>query len=222
MRLLHGPPLPPADPGDAARAFAGPPFCRLQQAWRERPEAGFRPGRVYLGGRETTLWTYAVLQDNDIFNAATGPNQRAWETGDLFEMFVRPTTGDAYWELHVTPEDQQTRLRWPGPDTVLDARQTGLVPYLVEQNVLQSWTWVSPEKRQWHVLAAISGAHVTDAGGIEAGDEWLFSFSRYDAARGSTGPAEQILSSTSASPRPKFPGAAPAVPPAAGLAALAL
>lgn len=194
MTFLRCPLLPPVDLGDPARTFAAAPFCRLRQAWRARPEASFQPGRVYLGWRENTLWVYAVLQDVDIHNAATGPNQRAWETGDVFEMFVRPAAQNAYWELHVTPENQQTRLRWPGPDAVRETGRTGLAPYLIEENVLRSWTWVARETQRWTVLAAINGAHIVDVGRIEAGDEWRFSFSRYDTTRGQTEPA---LSSTS-------------------------
>jgi hypothetical protein len=76
---------------DAVRvAFASATSCALGQAWRAEAEPGFAPGQVYAGWRRDSLLLFAELTDHDIFTSVTVPNQRMWEMGDTFEIFLRP------------------------------------------------------------------------------------------------------------------------------------
>jgi len=84
-------PLPPFAPDSkesVAAAFAGTASRALIRAWRANPHPRFRPATALVGWREGALWILAELEDDDIFNAATVLNQRTWETGDAFEIFL--------------------------------------------------------------------------------------------------------------------------------------
>src|SRR5204863_1077141 len=95
------------------RAFRSVTPCLFQQAWLEAEETGFLPATVRVGWRENSLLVFAELTDADVFNGATKLNERTWELGDVFEMFLRSSNGQSYVEFHVTPNNQRLQLRYP-------------------------------------------------------------------------------------------------------------
>lgn len=177
------------------RAFAGAAPIELAQAWRPQPQANFAPGNARLGWGDEALWVYAVLRDDDIFNAADAPNQPTWTTGDVFEIFLRPMEQNAYFELHVTPENQTLQLRYPDEDAL--ARSKSWREFLVTRPLFSSYTRV--EAGQWRVLAEIPRRSIVE--GDSWRGQWTFSLSRYDTTRGQDKP---VLSSTSPHPQPRF------------------
>ncbi len=42
-----------------------------------------------LGWNAAGLWVLATMDDDSIVSRATGNNQRLWNLGDVFEIFVR-------------------------------------------------------------------------------------------------------------------------------------
>src|SRR5206468_453489 len=91
---------------------------------------------------------------------------------------------------------QSLQLRWPGPEeTYADVvEKRGFDPFVVPESIFFSRTWVLPAQQKWRVLAEIPAASVAESKRVDAGDEWLFSFCRYDYTRGES---EPVLSSTS-------------------------
>src|SRR5258706_5882095 len=85
-------------PASVQRAFREATPVRLHQAWCARPVAGFAPAVVRTGWRDRALLVLAELTDADIFNRATKLNERAWELGDVLEIFLRPFDRDGYVE----------------------------------------------------------------------------------------------------------------------------
>ncbi|MBI4061904.1 MAG: hypothetical protein HY403_10780 [Elusimicrobia bacterium] len=162
------------------RAFSAAPPCPLAQAWRPAPEPDFRPASARVGRREKSLLVFAELADDDVHSAATGFNQRLWELGDAFEIFLQAPGAAHYAEFHVAPNNQRLQLRIPIP------RPHDLPPerMMVAQKLFDSRAWIG---RGWHVLAEIPFESV-------GGRPTRFSFSRYDRARGRP---EAVLSSTS-------------------------
>jgi len=73
---------------DVRRAFQSVPPCLLGQAWLVESQSEFSPATVRTGWRENSLFIFAELADRDIFNRATELNQRTWEMGDVFEIFL--------------------------------------------------------------------------------------------------------------------------------------
>jgi len=183
-------------------AFARATPVSMQQAWRSEPEPAFAPGVVRTGWRDRSLFVFAELTDFDIFTNATGHNQRLWEIGDAFEVFLCPAGQEAYAEFQVAPNNLQLQLHfpdagWRGRVSKEDAVLKALMP----PHSFRSRTWVEAGARQWCVLAEIPSASVCEEARPIEGDLWRFSFSRYDHTRGSQSP---VISSTSPHPVPAF------------------
>ena len=70
--------------------FARAPSVESQQAWRADPEPEFRPMRVKVGWTREALYIYAELEDLDIFNPEKRFNAPSFQSGDVFEVFLRP------------------------------------------------------------------------------------------------------------------------------------
>ncbi len=180
--------------------FATP--CLLRQAWLDENGAGFSPAVVRTGWRENSLLVFAQLTDLDIFNGATKPNQRTWELGDVFEMFLQPAETEGYVEFHVTPHNQRLQLRYADGSAAASARRMGnLEGVFIPNEVFHSLTWIERQMCQWYVYAEIPALAV--CGSIEPieNTQWRFSFGRYDYTRGVK---EPVVSSTSPHAEPDF------------------
>jgi hypothetical protein len=192
-------PLPAFDSAnwnDVAQAFAGAQSCELSQYWLGQPHPQLQPATVRTGWIGQDLWVYAELTDLDIYNEATRLNEMTYEMGDVFELFLRPLPQEHYFEFHVTPENQKLQLHLPGAgaiEAIRDGQHT-LQEFMMPEIAFYSQTKVLPSQQQWQVLAKVEASVTVDAKTIKPGDEWLFSFSRYDYTRGTTAP---VVSSTS-------------------------
>lgn len=190
-------PLPAFDESnlDSVRAaFAAATPCAMGQAWRAVVEPGFAPGHVHTGWRQDSLLLFAELTDHNIFTNATAANQRMWELGDTFEIFLRPAGRTEYVEFQVTPNNQQLQLRFANHEALRRARMTNAFEeFLLPANVFRSMTWVQPGNQKWFVYASIPAILVSGMARLNAGGRWHFSFSRYANTHG----GEPVISSTS-------------------------
>lgn len=198
-------PLPAFDPADLAAtraAFAQATPLALGQAWRPAPSPGFAPGTVRTGWRADALLVFAELTDHDIHTAATDHNQRMWELGDTFEIFLRAVTRTAYFEFHVTPKNLRLQLSIPNTATLRAAQRENIFePFLMPGEVFTSTVWLEPVQARWSLLAEIPAEVVSGRPGPASDEGWRFSFSRYDYTRGVP---EPVISSTSPHPREDF------------------
>ncbi len=197
LPFLPEPLFLPDDWNDVARSFVEADHCFLSQGWRHEPEEDFQSARASVGWDSENLWVYAELFDDDIFNSADGLNQNTWQTGDVFEIFLRPDGAETYFEFHVTPENHVLQLRWPDADTIStlpteSGTENELQPFLLNPKQIQTWTHINREQKKWRVLVALDWK-LLERRPI-SGETWAFSFSRYDVSRerGTT-----ILSSSS-------------------------
>ena len=187
---------------DVRRAFQSATPCLLGQAWLGEDQAGFSPASVRIGWRGNLLLVFAELADQDIFSRATELNQRTWELGDVFEIFLGPAEGGSYIEFHVTPGNQKLQLRYADSQAVGRARKTGdWRELLIPVEVFRSTTWIESHQQQWSVLAEIPASIVCDSNASIGNARWRFSFGRYDYTRGA---AEPCISSTSPHAEPDF------------------
>ncbi len=196
-------PLASFDPADlraVTTAFAEAAALDLQQAWLARPTPAFAAGRVRVGWRDGDVLVFATLVDADVRTRVTEHNQRFWELGDTFEIFLRPLDQAAYVEFHVAPNNCRLQLRFES-DAWLSAepRVDPFADALRGAPLFRSHTWT--DDRGWHVLAAIPRASVCDAAGSLTGATWLASFSRYDVTGHEGVP---VISSTSPHPVAAF------------------
>jgi hypothetical protein len=174
----------------------------MGQAWLEEEERDFAPAFVRVGWRDNSLLVFAELIDFDIFNAATAHNQRAWELGDTFEIFLQSVEQAAYVEFQVTPNNQRVQLRFSDSSIVENVRRTELVESVyVTGKAFYSRTWIQPKVRCWYVFAEIGAKELFEQAGSLRGSRLRFSFSRYDYTRMRKKP---VISSTSRHAEPDF------------------
>jgi len=209
-RLTSGPEiwcpeLPAFNEADLAavqHAFRAVKPCQLLQAWQPEVSAGFAPASVQVGRRAGWLLVFATLTDQDIFSHATEINQRMWELGDAFEIFLRPADQTAYFQLDLTPNNQRMQLQITSAEALRRAQTANEFAELVLPGaVVRSAVWVTPEKDKWFVYAAISAEATFGRGSLSPERQWHFSFSRYDHTRGQL---EPVISSTSPHARADF------------------
>jgi hypothetical protein len=159
-------------------------------------------GYVSVGWRKNSLLVFAELADADIFTRATAHNQRMWELGDTFEIFLQPEDSGNYVEFHITPDNWRLQLCFPDTAALRRAQAANVFDgFLLPDGVFRSHVWTQPEYRRWFVYAEIPAASVSGMSESLAESRWRFSFSRYDHIRGRRA---QILSSTSPHPVPDF------------------
>lgn len=173
-------------------AFAGATLISLGQSWLAAPEQDFAPGNVRTGWRENSLLVFADLSDADIFTLAKRHNDRFWELGDTFEVFLQPPAGQGYVELHVAPNNLRLQLQFAKPPSARDVDP--FTSALIHDPVFDSKTWVKPEGGGWCVFAEIPTVALFGAQESLAAEPWRFSFGRYDATRGRQHP---VISSSS-------------------------
>jgi hypothetical protein len=190
--------LPVFDEADllaVQHAFRSVKPCQMLQAWRPELSPGFSPASVRVGWREDCLLVFSELVDQDIFSNTTKYNQRVWELGDAFEIFLRPAGQADYIQLDITPNNHRMQLRIPSAEALRNAQTANEFAGLVMPgNWFRTATWLAPEQEKWYVFAAIPALAVCGREALNAKERWHFSFSRYDYTRGQM---EPVISSTS-------------------------
>ena len=192
--------------GIATWAGSGP--CHsLRQSWLPEPDPVFRPGsiRTFWNGRG--IGVHAELEDADIFNSATGENARLWESGDVFEIFLKPP-GLRYGEFQIGPGNQRLQLSYESEQLFRSRKgrffekpDDWLEGIALPPGSFGSAVRIPAGQNQWQVLAFIPLRTLGLPGELKAGDTWLCNFCRYDYTRGADRP---VLSSSSNLTRPDF------------------
>lgn len=183
------------------QVFQGVKPCQLLQAWQSDVSPGFAPGTVQVGWWDGCLLVFAELTDADIFSHATEPNQRLWELGDAFEIYLRPANEPTYVQFDIAPNNQRLQLRIPSVAALRQAQTTSEFAELVlPGNMIRSQVWLAPEEGKWFVFAAISAKAAFGSASV-GGGRWHFSFSRYDHTRGQL---EPVISSIAPHARADF------------------
>jgi Carbohydrate family 9 binding domain-like len=184
-----------SDLNSVLRAFEKVPALAMQQAWLPAPEPDFAPASVRVGWRDEALFVFAELTDADIFTRATRNNERMWNLGDVFEIFLRPDAQQAYTEFHITPNNFHMQLRLADPQAIGRLRETdSFESAMIGEPMFESAVWVQPEVQRWCVSARIPAAPICEQPKPIQGSRWHFSFGRYDYTRGREKP---VISSTS-------------------------
>lgn len=190
--------LPPFDARELAaiqNGFQKTEPIPFRQAWLATEQKEFAPGAVRLGWNDDALLIFAELDDRDILTRASGPNQRLWELGDVFEIFLKAAGHPSYVELQVSPNNCRLQLRFPNAVAVKAAREADdFNPYLLWTEDFYSATWVKPAEAKWFVFVKAPQHLVCPAPAPLPGQRWRFSFSRFDYTQGA---AKPVASSTS-------------------------
>ncbi len=188
---------------EVQEAFAGATKISMRQGWLPKEEESFAPAEVAIGWRNGSLLVFAELTDRDVFTRATKPNQKMWELGDVFEMFLSVKGQPAYFEFHVTPNNQWLQLRF-ADSTVVDQLRKGVGDFsscLIKKKVFRSAVWRRSREEKWFVYAEIPAKVICESKAARKHGVWEFSFSRYDYTRR---PKRRVISSTSPHKKPNF------------------
>lgn len=173
-------------------AFEHAPLLKMGQAWRGVLEKNFRGAEVRVGWREGAVLVFARMTDDCCFTGATGDNQRLWELGDVFEMFVKDAERQEYFEFHITPRGHRLQLRFPNNAAVgqLRSREVKLADFMIDEIAFNFK--VRDTANGWEAFAELPN----ELFGWDKtpGHALLASFSRYDYGDKGDDP---VLSSTS-------------------------
>lgn len=169
----------------------------------------FQAAQVVLSHDSHHLYIVAKLNDLDIFNRATQMNERTWETGDVFEIFLRPESQDAYYEFHITPENQIMQVRFDSAAHYERMRQSPnnvefFQNLLIPEQKIQTQTSVHHLENCWVVLTAIPNSLICEQFSWKEDQSWLVSFCRYDYTTGESKPVLSSTSSLSTAAAPNF------------------
>ena len=197
--------LPAFDESNLAsvqRAFQAVKPCEMRQTWQSEVSPGFAPASVRVGHRDDCLLVLAELTDQDVFTHASSANQRLWELGDVFEIYLRPADQTAYFQMDIAPNNQRTQLQIPGVEALRRAQTANEFADLVQPGPgVHSAIWLMPAHEKWFVYAAIPARLVCGRATLNAEKQWRFSFARYDYTRGQL---EPVISSTSSHTQANF------------------
>ncbi|MEI6890605.1 MAG: hypothetical protein V5783_00405 [Pontiella sp.] len=99
--------------------------------WLDRPwyshgyslDRGGRPNEqamVRFAWNEEGLFVHAELEDSFVVAHDPRDEQLHFQTGDVFELFVKPLDDDYYWEMYVTPFGNKSTLFFPRERTGME------------------------------------------------------------------------------------------------------
>ncbi len=186
-------PVPANETASKGTAFT------FAQPWNASTDPGFRLGDARLSWTPAALHVEAHLTDDDVISRTTGDNQKSWELGDVFEIFVQIEGHPGYAELHVTPNQHRVQLDLPGPR----GRPTPeAAPLAFDKMLVTPVRFDGKATRTttgWRVIATIP-ASIFSLDRFAPGQRLRVAFSRYDATTGQP----PVLSTTAAHRRIDF------------------
>ncbi|HEX8372032.1 MAG TPA: hypothetical protein VF585_04580 [Chthoniobacterales bacterium] len=153
----------------------------LGQRWLEMSEDGLQPASAKLGWTPQGVHVRVEIADAGIVSAATDDNQSLYLLGDTVEVFLQCSGQNEYLELHVSPRNHRTALRWPlgAIEKVRENTGARIEDYRIDAACFKSY--VELTATGWIADITIP----PQVFGLEAwpsGLEVLFSVSRYDYA----------------------------------------
>lgn len=171
----------------------------LGQPWRWVTEELFRSADVWLGWTTDALHVRAIMNDDEVTTKATKDNQRMWELGDVFEMFVMVEGRSDYGEFHVTPNNKRLHLHLPGVGgrVLPDGKPLSFEEMVVTPVGFSSS--VSRNENGWSIAVKIP-SDVLLLDHLKPGVRLRVAFARYDAGTG----RKPVLSTTARHPVVSF------------------
>ncbi len=155
----------------------GVPVMTFAQTWMAEPDMGLRPGKVWMVSTPSALIVLAELLDDDIMTDARQHNDRLWDLGDVFEVFLRHTQRPDYYEFHVAPNGVTLDLHYPRFHA---PRENGVERYMLARPHFTARVAAQPERGRWRVAMEIPVEALVPAELTRAESVWQFSFCRYD------------------------------------------
>jgi hypothetical protein len=167
------------------------PVLIMRQAWKTHSD--LIGGNVRLAWNGESLLIHATLPDRDIFNPVTEFNEPAYLKGDVFEIFLRPVSQAAYYELHISPSNQHYQARFP--KNLAEAQEGEIIRSKPVTVPLKSVVRIDRPNERWEVFAEIPLDAISE-NSVQPGSQLLASFSRYDYTRTADGMSQELYSTS--------------------------
>ncbi|MEI6033050.1 MAG: hypothetical protein WCS65_02065 [Verrucomicrobiae bacterium] len=188
--VVQVPPIPVGQSGTllTSRQAPGGPAVALGQSWTKKPVQA-EATRVHFAWSRKSLVVFAEMDDRQVGSLATRDNQKMWDLGDAFEVFLRAPGVREYVEIHVTPENHRLHLRYPpgGLQEIAMGRADFPQFFMKADEMRRIRSAAVRTKSGWNVALVIPADLVADRP-IRAGMTWRFSVARYDGDRKKTPP----------------------------------
>lgn len=76
-------------------------------------------GAVKLLWDDNYLYVGAQLEDSDVMNEGTEDQTHLYKTGDLIEVFLKPSGENYYWEVYGTPNNKKSWFFFPSRGRII-------------------------------------------------------------------------------------------------------
>jgi len=169
--------------------------------------AGGRPaegGEFRIAWNEEFITVTGELRDSDLVDQGRRNQEQHYQTGDVFEVFLKPANDTYYWEFYATPGALQSAFFFPGrghlalPECYAE-RGLKIVVRTSCDGTLNQWR---DRDRSWRAVVRIPTAALRQYGAaVGPGAEWRLLVARYNYSRYLPHPE---LSSFPRLPRPDF------------------
>jgi hypothetical protein len=132
-----------------------------------------------IGRTSQGLAFWAELAGLQPYSRASAHNQRLWELGDCFEVFLGESLSSPYIEVHLAPGGWTLQLRWSsrGNKPAEGEDEVNVDSHLSTDLILRAFTSCQPEAPRWCAGVEIPWSAFVPTGAQEC----LFSLSRYEA-----------------------------------------
>lgn len=100
-----------------------------------------------------------------------------WQLGDVAEVFIKPSTGDMYWEIHVTPNDFLMDIRIPNREDFMSGK-IGWEEVIASSSGASKTVEVNEAGWTVELKIPFSAFELTNPPG--PGEQWRFAVCRYN------------------------------------------
>ncbi len=143
----------------------------------DHPEPAFKVSTAWLAAGPACFLVLAELPDTYIATKAVRDWDPLWDLGDVFEVFMKPSWGHAYFETQFAPNGCLLHLRYP---KVGARRDRGIRQYIQLDHSIRAAVRIEPQAERWLVAAALPMEPMLAHGPARLPDNWRVAFCRYD------------------------------------------
>ena len=140
-------------------------------------------GSVKLLRDDNYLYVGAELEDSDVMNEGNEDQSHLYTTGDLIEVFLKPSGENYYWEIYGTPNNKKTWFFYPSRGRLMFPACASYLPKELKvaataDGTLNNWR---DKDKGWTVEIAIPIKELTAYGAkFDNSANWTVQFGRYN------------------------------------------
>jgi hypothetical protein len=143
---------------------------------RDREGSPREGAHVRFGWDKEGLHVFAELEDSCLIALNREDEQLHFESGDVFELFVKPLNDSYYWEMYATPSNNKTTLFFPRDRTGLK-----LHDFLHGHDYRLLKVFTEETSKGWNAHLFVPVEQLTALGaGWGDGTEWTVFCGRYN------------------------------------------